>query len=228
MSAIDTLKGKMAPKAPSAVNAVDDITARLKTAEDELSRLTAAYDQKALDIVLAGGDIAPVNRALAEAQGVVSTLRAALKGADAARAAEIQRTRISLQQTQIRSMNLHMSKRNTAATALVAAIKETADQYKKLVDHSLKARAAGEAVGRVIGFSWPDEGSFSGDLSLERLLAGEFYRQSATPGNKENYALPGAHYPSLETQWNPQAIPPLDEQVKTAGANILAKFKAPE
>ena len=86
------------------------------------------------------------------------------------------------------------------------------------LDRSAKAQAACPVLT-----SWPD-GGLCGLADLRRLVTGEMYRASAS-NSRDDRALPGAHHPSAETEWNPKGIAPLADQVKAASAFLASRLK---
>ena len=227
MSLIDNLRGSPGAKPQHTVQA-PEVAAKLATAEAELSELEAQHGGAALD-ALSGGSgaterLAGINRQLAAARDSVTTLRAAHKAAVDRDAATIRAQRAALQKTQIAAVRKHLEARDAAAVTLSAAIAEAAKHYHVLLERSAKAMAACP-----IGTEWPG-GTMCEHDPIRRLVEHELYRASASPGNRDGRAFPGAQLPGMEYEWQPAAVPPLADKISAASRYVMTELtgKAPE
>ena len=215
-SLIDSLKSRPKPPPP---NPVADVAAKLKTAQDELTRLEAQYGEQALDALLDNSDTGPLSRKLATAREHVETIRAAHKAALEREQQEIQRQRAELQKAQLKAVKKALANRDAAAELLQTKIKEAAEQFHILLDESAAARKACP-----VGFSWPG-GDLCGDSDLMTLVANALYRENVRPGkplDRRDFPVPAAD--DLAHVDDPKAIPELGKSIKDASAYVLSKL----
>ncbi len=219
MSLIEQLRGQSAAK-PSEVE--------LAEAETELARLEAEHADAAVEALgdspAAKQRLAGVQAQLATERPRVAPLRAAYRAAVESDEATIVIRRAALQRTQLAAVRKHIQARAAAAVALSEAITKVAEHYHVLLERSAKAQAACP-----VGMSWPN-GALCDAESVRELVSFELFRLSASPGNRDDHALPGATLPGLEYEYQPSAIPPMSEQFAQASANIIAALtrRAPE
>lgn len=215
MSVIDNIRGRT----PATIPQATDIARKLKEAESELATFEAEHGTAALDAL--SGDpkladhLSTLHAKLIEARQRVETFRAAHKAAverdQAARRAQL----AALQRTQLTAVRTHLQARDAAAIALTGALEEAAKQFHVLLDRSAKARAACP-----MGMQWPP----TEYDNLRMLVAAEMYRLSASPGDNDGRALPGAAFPHVQFEHNPTAIPAMAEKIKKASVFVLAKL----
>ena len=207
--------GAQIPKAP-------DIAAQLSQAESDYAALQAEHGSIALDAIagLPGGSdrLQELQRDLATIGDRVATLKAAHKAAIERDEAAVKAQRAALQKTQLAAVRKHLEARDAAAVAFSRAIEEATKQFHTLLDRSAKAESACP-----IGMAWP-HGSLCGRDPIRALVANEIFRLSASPGNGDGRALPGAEMPSPEYQWQPAALPALGEKIGAASKYVLAKL----
>jgi small-conductance mechanosensitive channel len=218
---MESIRGKPAAKPQPPLQA-PEIEQRLNHAQARVSELYAQRRGTALDAetgdTAAAAQLENLNREIAAANDRVATLRAAHEAAIERDEATLQAQRAALQRTQLAAVRKHLEARNAAAVALTAALDAAAKQFHILLERSDKAQAACP-----IGMTWPHGALCEAD-PLRNLVVAELYRLSATPGNKDGHALPGAGFPSSEYEWQPATIPPMAERVGAASAYVLAKL----
>jgi hypothetical protein len=217
MSLVDSIRGRVAPKAPLPT----DLKKELSIAEAQLAELESQHGAAALDAFAqepgAQGRLDDLTRRLASGRERVQSLKAAHRTALEREATATLAQRAALQAAQRKAAIKHLQARDEAAGACGVALEEAAKQYRIVLERSEKAQAACPIL-----MQWPD-GSLCGLSDVRRLIAGEMYRVSAT-SSRDDRALPGAHFPSLETEWNVTAIVPMADQMKAASAWIISKL----
>ena len=191
---------------------VTAIEAKLAKARQDVAGFQAEHGEAALAAV--AGTAGAQNRldglrhALAQAQGEVSTLDAALIAAKERDAAALRKNRAALQKTQFAALRKHLEARDAAAEALVAAIAETARQWKILVERSAKAQAANP-----IGGIFPD-GALTTEGALLEALELEIARAFAVERVE-------ASYPGLRPIDAAELAPALMGKIKNASAHVV-------
>jgi hypothetical protein len=217
MTLLDTVRGRVATKAPLPT----DLKKELSAAEGRIAELESQHGAAALDTFAqepgAQGRLDDLTRQLAAGRERVQTLRAAHRTALEREEAATLAQRAALQAAQRKAAIKHLHARDEAAAACGAALEEAAKQYRIVLERSEKAQAACPILTQ-----WPD-GNLCGLSDIRRLVTGEMYRVSAT-SSRDDRALPGAHFPSIETEWNPKAIVPLADQMKAASAWIISRL----
>jgi len=217
MSIIETVRGRASPKALLPA----EVQKELASAQAQLADLEGQHGAAALDAMAhepgAEGRLEDLNRKVVGARERVHTLTGALRVAREREEASILAQRAALQAAQRKAAIQHLRARDDAAVALGGLLEEAAKQYRTLLDRSEKAQAACPILTQ-----WPD-GSLCNFADIQRLVVGEMYRVSATSGT-DDWKLPGAREPHLNYQWNPQAIPKLGDQMKTASAFVIGKL----
>lgn len=224
MNILDGIRGKAA-STPTKPPLAPDIANTLAAAEAELFELEAKHGNLALDAMAGEPDaasrLATLTRDLSSARENVATLKAAHKAAVDRDEANIRAQRAALRKTQIAAMRKHLDARDAAAIALSASIADAARHYRTLLDRSTKARSACP-----IGAIWPTATDCEPD-PIRRLVQYELFRLSATEGNQDGRALPGAMMlPGY--QWQPAAIPPLVDAIKRGSEHAIAELAGKE
>ena len=218
MTVLDTIRAKTGPKPPTST----ELKRQLETAQAQLANLEAQHGALALDALanVPGADdkLKDLEAQLSAQRSRIATLKAAHGTAGEREAAALAAHRAGLQKSQRRAAANHLSAREKAAIALSAALEEAAKQYRALIQSSEKAQAACPILT-----SWPN-GSLCGFDAVRRLVTGEMWRVSAQPGDSDKKTLPGASFPSLETQWAPGNVTPLVDQVKKANEQITTRL----
>jgi hypothetical protein len=220
MTILDTIRGK--PGAKPAQMQAPDVQRKLRAAEAELAELETQHGTAALDAIVgeagASDRLEALNRNLARSRESVATLRAAHTAAVERDEETVRAQRTALHKAQLAAVRKHLDARDAAAEALSAAIAEATKQYHVLLERSAKAQAACP-----IGTTWPINSLCEHD-PLRKALTHELFRLSATAGNHDGRAFPGAQLPGMEFQWQPAAIPALVDQVKHASRYVIAKL----
>ncbi len=211
MTILEAIRGKPGTKAAQA----PEILRRLHAAEAELAELETQHGNAALDAIVgeagASDRLNTLNRDLAKARDSVATLRAAHDAAVERDEATIAAQRAAIRKTQMAAVRKHLEARDAAAVALSAAIEEATKQYHALLDRSAKAQAACP-----VGMTWPVSTACGTD-QIRGLVMNELYRASATAGNRDGRAFPGAEFPSRLFEHQPKAIPSLVDAIKQGG-----------
>lgn len=198
------------------------VAGKVKEAEAALVDLERELGPAALAATLgeAGGakKLAALEQQVASARGAIITLKIALESALEADARELGQMQAAAYTTQLRSVSLHLGRRDTAAEKLAAALEIAAKEYRTMIDQSFEARKCCPARVR-----WPD-GSLCEVGKLERLVGLELFRISGAkvPGDQSGLrdALPGAVAPPAPNN-QPHKIPPFVETLAAASKRTM-------
>jgi len=220
MTILEAIRGKPGTKAAQAQ--APEILRRLHSAEAELAELETQHGNAALDAIVgeagASDRLNTLNRDLAKARDSVATLRAAHDAAVERDEATITAQRAAIRKTQMAAVRKHLEARDAAAVALSAAIEEATKQYHALLDRSAKAQAACP-----VGMTWPISTVCETD-PIRKLVRNELFRLSATAGNRDGRAFPGAELPGSEYEWQPQKIVALADAIKQGSEFAMNKL----
>lgn len=221
MSVLTSLRSSVAKSPPPA-----ELASALALAQAGVADLEASYGAAALDAFAkapgAGATLEDLNRKLLAGREQVATLKAAHAAAIRREQDALAASRAALQKTQLAACRKHIEARNATAIKLSEAIADAAKAYRELQERSAKARAA-----TPIGMTFPMGANFETD-TLRNLVIAELWRASAQPGDADQLALPGAHYPHVNFQHNPGAVPALADTIKKGSDFALRQLKAPE
>ena len=199
------------------------VSEKLGVAQQALADLERQHRPLALSATLDedGGarKLAAFEKEMAATRDRIATLKVALESALESDEKELAAMRAAAYTTQLRSISLHLGRRDTAAEKLAEAIAAAADAWRTLLDHSFEARKSCPP-----GTHWPDF-SLCDTGALSRLVAQELHRQSGGRNVRDSSglrdALPGSWPGPMDRALNPQAIPPLVETVRAASKRTM-------
>jgi hypothetical protein len=226
MTILEAIRGK--PGAKTLAAQAPEVLRKLRAAEAELAELETQHGAAALDAIAdeagASDRLATLNRNLTNARDNVATLKAAHTAAVERDEMTLNVQRTAIRKTQMAAVRKHLEARDVAAAALTEAIAEATKQYHALLDRSAKAQAACP-----IGTKWPFDTVCEID-PIRRLVTDEIFRASATAGNRDGRAFPGAQLSNAKYEWQPRAIPSLVETVRQSSEYAMRQLigKAPE
>ena len=195
---------------------IAEIERKLASAQQDVGAFGHEYSEAALDALNgkpgAQNRVESLEAAHARAAALVKQLAAALRAAQERDAATLLANRAALRKTQLLACKSHLSTRDKAADALATTLFEAAKQWKILLEHSEKARAACP-----IGAQWP-EGGAGAHGQLARLVTRELRLASFNAGLVDPYrSLPG----SAPIDDTPNLLP-LVTEMRQATACVLA------
>ncbi|MFZ0692864.1 MAG: hypothetical protein WAN51_01715 [Alphaproteobacteria bacterium] len=222
MSTMSTLLNR-SPKAPQAPKA-SEVLRKLEQAEATLADLEAQHGQLALD-ALAGVDGA--TKALADAEAKLSEARTKVANLHAAHRTAIandeaaERARVTaIQKTQLNAVKSHLAARDNAAEELATALEAAGKAWRTLLQRSGQAQEACP-----IRTEFP-LGGLCGLGDLRRIVEREMFRVAGDGSMNNAASLPGAHWGcDINLQHNPDAVPPLVDEIKRASAFVIGKLK---
>jgi hypothetical protein len=220
MSVIDRLKPGPRPITPLQAPEIEE---RIAAAEREFADVERTHGEAALDAV--AGDEAAIARLndvvaqMARTRDKITMLHAAHRAAIQRDEATVKAQRVALRKTQLASVKKHLDARDEAATALCKALEDAAKQFHLLLDRSEKAKEACP-----IDLEWPYD-SFCEPMPIREAVVHELFRISASPGDQDSRALPGAQPTNFDYEWQPKAIAPMAPTIHKASAQTLAALK---
>ena len=226
MSVIENIRGKaaaaIAPVTPAQIQIkLDAAASKAAVLRDEHRRLALAAVEGQAD-AMARVDV--IGHELAKIDYDVATLQSAKAAAEARDQLTFRKQRAELYQSQLRSLKVHLGKRDRAAEELTDALKAACLAWNNILDATLKAENTAGAIGPL-----PPGIALFGLEGLQQAVQHEIWRLGSDPTSQTNrLGFPAGASFDLSTRQNPKAIPPLPDTIKAASARVIATLSGKE